>query len=203
MPTAAAVGSPGRCSGGALPPAATSFRSPGVCVCCPPSQSTHPLRPSMRCALALGPLLPSALQEVAEASSSSSSAAPWPGSTAPADGGMQQARSGSHTGSSSSTGGSSGSDAPMRGSNLEHPQHQPVAGLAQGSSCSLQQPRLVQQQQQQPGTATAAVPPGSAAASAPAATAVASEAGVLFPPSERTQVRNSWDSLMRWSRYFR
>ena len=177
---------------------------------------THPLHPTMRFTPALGPLLPSALQEVAEASSSSSSSGPpRPGSTAPADGGMQSgsqyrcsqsdAQSGSHTGggsNNSSGSSSSSSDKHM----LDSSQDQPVAGLAQGSSCSSQQPRLLQQeqqQQQQSTTAAAAVPPGPAAAAAPAATAAATEAGVLFPPSERTQVRNSWDSLMRWSRYFR
>ncbi|KAL4423723.1 hypothetical protein ABPG75_001024 [Micractinium tetrahymenae] len=46
--------------------------------------------------------------------------------------------------------------------------------------------------------------PADVAAGAAAAGACATaDAGLLYPPSERTQIRNSWNSLMRWARYFR
>lgn len=47
--------------------------------------------------------------------------------------------------------------------------------------------------------AAAAVAAGAAAAGSSAT----ADAGLLYPPSERTRIRNSWNSLMRWSRYFR
>ncbi len=50
-----------------------------------------------------------------------------------------------------------------------------------------------------PDPAAAAVAAGAAAAGSSAT----ADAGLLYPPSERTQIRNSWNSLMRWARYFR
>ena len=170
----------------------------------------------MSCVLALGALLPTALQDAA-AASSSSSAAPRSGNAAPADGGVCTGSSGSNKGSSSSTSTStsSGGDIHTLDSSQEQPQQpqppqqpqQPDTGLALGSGDgSMQPPRLLHQHEPTPAAtaavAAAAAPPGPAAASASAATATA-DVGLLFPPAERTQVRNSWDSLMRWSRYFR
>lgn len=42
-----------------------------------------------------------------------------------------------------------------------------------------------------------------AAGAAAAGSSATADAGLLYPPSERTRIRNSWNSLMRWSRYFR
>ena len=59
-----------------------------------------------------------------------------------------------------------------------------------------------------PAAPAAPAPPDPAAATAAAGAAAAgssatADAGLLYPPSERTQIRNSWNSLMRWARYFR
>lgn len=73
-----------------------------------------------------------------------------------------------------------------------------AAAAGAAPSSSRQQPTLSRQRQ-----AAVPMPPDPAAASTAAAGAATADAGLLYPPLERTQIRNSWNSLMRWSRYFR
>ncbi|PSC70634.1 glycerol-3-phosphate dehydrogenase [Micractinium conductrix] len=45
--------------------------------------------------------------------------------------------------------------------------------------------------------------PAQAALDAAVVSAATADAGLLYPPEERKEIRSSWNSLMRWSRYFR
>ena len=100
-----------------------------------------------------------------------------------------------------------------------------VPGSARGNGSSAPLPPSQQQeQQQQPlvdladalaaGDAAAAVAgaalrsqspprPAQAALDAAVVSAATADAGLLYPPEERKEIRSSWNSLMRWSRYFR
>ena len=138
----------------------------------------------------------------------------------------RQRRSGRRGRCSSSGGLSGGSSRPLQRQAVEQFQQTgSVPGSARGNGSSAPLPPSQQQeQQQQPlvdladalaaGDAAAAVAgaalrsqspprPAQAALDAAVVSAATADAGLLYPPEERKEIRSSWNSLMRWSRYFR